>query len=281
MKRFLLIILALMSAVSLLPANPVLTAKEETAIETLLETRVAASCLTCNDAVACLSTYRTNHLTAADTAGFSDEAKLILDALVDLDILTYYQVENSKDPRIQQVAEKQYLALQGWMDAHPSETPNKWTYCLAAEAFDWYLAYLPMTQILSKGLLPKQYYQKALEQDPDMAYAHCGLGQWMYYAPVVGGGGGTKNAKAELEKAVKAAKTAPDAFITHLFYSQILYETKDKAGARRELDEAETAYNGSHRLQRFRQMNDAGFSWFEFARDFENNKAKLGAPLVN
>lgn len=264
-----------------LSANPVLSSAEQKAVDDLLEYRIYAATLPFNEAVSALTAYKTKNNTNAKSLGFSEEASLILDALVDLDILPLYQANDSNDPKIKQVAEAQYNKLESWIDSHKGETPNKWTYCLAAEAFDWYLVYLPMTQILSKGLLPKQYYQKALEQDPDMSYAHCGLGQWMYYAPVVGGGGGLKNAAAELSKAVKCAKSDADKFISHLFYSQVLIEQKDKAGAKKELDAAAAISPGSKRLARIKQMNDAGFSWFEFARDFEENRAKLGAPLVN
>lgn len=280
MKRLFLSIILLTCLLTSLAANPVLSSAEQKAIDELLEYRIYAATLPFNEAVNALTEYKTKNNTDAKTFGFSEETSLILDALVNLDILPLYQANNSVDPKIQQIAETQFDRLEGWIDSHEDETPNKWTYCLAAEAFDWYLAYLPVTQILAKGLLPKQYYQKALEQDPDMSYALCGLAQWQYYAPSIGGGG-TKVARSSLEKAVKNAKTDADKFISHLFYSQVLFELKDKKGAEKELAAAEAVSPDNRRLARFRQMNEAGFSWFEFARDFEENRAKLRAPLVN
>lgn len=280
MRRIFVSLLAIILFVPFLAANPSLTSAEQAAIDGLLEYRVYVSTLSADDAIAALNSYRTQNFTQAKTASFSEEAKLILDAFSELDQLVYLQVKNSEDPQIKAIASTQYDKLQAWMDAHPSETPNKWMYCAAAEAFNWYLAYLPMTQILSKGLLPKQYYEKALEQDADMVYALCGLGQWLYYAPALGGGG-NKPAKTQLEHAVKAAKTNADKFTAHMAYSQILFETKDKSGAAKELDAAEAIQNGSKRLARLRQVNNMGMSWFAFSKEFEKNRAKLGAPLVN
>ncbi|MBQ0166693.1 MAG: hypothetical protein KBT02_06290 [Treponema sp.] len=280
MKRLFLRLLVL-SLVTLLPANPSFTAAEQKALDDLFEYRTYITTLSSKDAIAGLDSYRSQNFSASKTAGFSEEAKLVLDAFVDLEKLVYIQTDNSEDPSIKQIADTHYEKLQAWIDAHPSETPNKWTWCAAAEAFNWSLAYLPMTQILTKGLLPKQYYQNAIDMDPELTYALCGLGQWLYFAPAVGGGGGNKNSRATLEKAVKAAKTDADKFIAHLYYSQILYQMNDKSGASKELDAADAIQPGSKRLARFRQVNAKGMSWFEFSRDFEKNRKKLGEPLVN
>lgn len=238
------------------------------------------STLSFQDGLTALSQYKTIHCSSSQASALSEETMLILNAVIDLSTLTFYQTNNSEDPQIQIIAETEYKTLQNWIDSHKNETPNKWTYCLAAEAFDWYLAYLPISQILVKGLLPKNYYLAALEQDPDMSYALCGYAQWLYYAPGMVGGG-IKAARTYCEKAVKTAKTDADGFFSHLFFSQILFEQKDKKGALEHLDAAEAIQPGSRRIIRFRQMNDAGFSWFEFARDFEDNRAKLSEPLVN
>lgn len=260
-------------------ANPSFTSAEEKAINDLLDYRMTVSTLPGDEAVAKLTAYKTKNTEDTETLGFSEEASLVLDSLIQLDILSYYQTVNSTDPRIQATAESQYKKLQAWIDAHKNETPNKWTYCMAAEAFNWYLAYLPLSQILAKGLLPKQYYQKAIAQDPDMTYAYAGLAQWQYFAPVFGGGG-SKESRASFEKAISSAKTDPDKLIAHLFYSQLLFEMKDKAGAEKELAAAEAACPGSMRIERFRQINAINYSWYEFARDFEDNRAKLSQPLV-
>ncbi len=280
MKRLIITVLALLCFVTALSANPTLSQAEQKALDALFEYRMYVTTLSADAAISGLETYRAQNLTSAKTTGFSEEAKLILDAFVELEELVYYQVKNSEDPKIQSVASAQYDKLQAWIDAHPSETPNKWMYCAAAEAFNWYLAYLPVSQILTKGLLPKQYYEKALEQDPDMVYALCGLGQWLFYAPAIGGGG-NKPSKTALEHAAKSAKTNVDKFTAHMTYSQILFETKDKAGASKELDAAEAIQNGSKRIARMRQVNAKGMSWFSFSKEFEANRKKLGEALVN
>lgn len=281
MKRLITSLFILFCFVTALSANPSLSPAEQKALDDLFEYRMYASTLSADAAMSSLDSYRTQNFSAAKTAGFSEEAKLILDAFVDLEKLVYMQTINSEDTSIKAIAEAQYKKLQDWIDAHPSETPNKWTWTAAAEAFNWSLAYLPMTQILSKGLLPKQYYQKAIDMDSEMTYALCGLGQWLYFAPAVGGGGGNKNSRATLEKAVNAAKTNPEKFIAHLYYSQILFQMNDKTGAAKELDIADAIQPGSKRLARFRQVNAKGMSWFEFTRDYEKNRKKLGEPLVN
>lgn len=263
-----------------LSANPTLSRAEQRAIDDVFDFSMQISTLPFQEGLNSLSQYRTVNCSPAKTAGFSEETKLILDAVLDLSALTFYQADNSEDPQIQIIAEKQYKKLQNWIDNHKNETPNKWTYCLAAEAFDWYLVYLPIPQILAKGLLPKTYYLNALEQDPDMSYALCGLAQWLYYAPGIVGGG-KKAACNYLEKSVNTAQTNADRYFSHLFYSQILFELKDTKGADQQLAAAETVQPGSRRITRFRQMNALGYSWFEFARDFEENRAKLSEPLVN
>lgn len=280
MKRTILILFALLGSLSFLTANPVFSTSEQQALDNLFVRRQQVSSLSSTEAISQLESYRILNLTAEKTAGFSEEAKLVLDAFVDLEMLAYKQSINYNDPTIKTTAYDQYLKLQGWLDAHPSETPNKWMYCAAAEAFNWYLAYLPMTQILTKGMLPKEYYEAALEQDPDMSYALCSLGQWLYFAPGIAGGG-TKKAKSMLEKSVKTARTNPEKYITHLIYSQILFQTKDYTGAEKELAAAEAIQPDNTRARRFRQVNAKGFSWFEFSRDFEKNLPELGEPLVN
>lgn len=280
MKRVSLIILALVCFTSLLPANPSFSAAEQKAVDDLLQYRMEVSALHSADAVTGLHNWKAQNLTAAKTAGFSEEAKLILDAMVELEAISYLQCQNCNDTTIKDIAEAQYNALQAWMDAHPSETPNAWTYCMAAEAFNWYLSYLSVAQIMTKGLLPKQYYQKALEVNPGLSYAMVGLAQWQYYAPAISGGGERKS-RTTHENALKAAVTKVDEFTAHLYYSQILFQMKDKAGAERELAAAEAIQPGSMRVARFRQVNAAGFSWYEFTRDYEDNLKTLGAPLVN
>lgn len=280
MKKSFILFLIILSVFSSLSANPSLTEAEQKAIDDLLVFRIQVTVYPADEAILRFDTWKKENLTLTQTASFSNEVKLILDALFELEKLTFYQVIDNTNPAIIETAKQQYNILQEWMDTHPAETPNKWTYCCAAEAFSWYLSSLPLTQILSKGLLPKEYYLEALSQDPDMTYALCGLGQWQYYAPAIGGGG-KKASKASFEHALKGARSPVDNFLAHLFYSQLLFEMKDKTGAARELDASEAIIPGSRRAERFRQLNAEGISWYEFARNFEDNKAKLSSPLVN
>jgi hypothetical protein len=257
-------------------ADAKISDKAQAEIDAFMSFRMNLSlCSTPEEALSRIDSYHNAHFTAIQTASFTDEEKLILENFEVLEIYNYMRQIKGKEPDIKNLIHLQYQKNDKWFPAHKNETVNKWLYCTAADMLSCNLSYASVTTIMHDGLAVKTYYEKAIEQDPNMSYALTNIAQWYYYAPSVGGGSKAK-AKNCFELAVAGARTNAEKYYAKIFLSQYLFEDaamREKSSAL--LAEADSFQPGGHYVAWLRRINKAGFSLYYY------NVHKLGPADVD
>ncbi len=250
--------------------------KAQTEIDGFMTLRMnLAACKTPEEALSEIDSYHALHFTGADLTSFTGEEKLILENFEVLEIYNYMRKMKGKESEIKGLIRSQYEKNNDWLSAHKNETISKWLYCTAADMLSCNLSYASVTAIMHDGLAVKTYYEKALEQDPDMSYALTNIAQWYYYAPAFGGGSKSK-ARSCFEQAVAHARTNAEIYYAKIFLSQYLFENEAQRGKSATLlADADAFQPGGHYVEWLRKINKAGFSLYYY------NVHKLGPADVD
>lgn len=261
---------------SALSAAAKISDKAQAEIDAFMTLRMnLAVCETPEEALSEIDSYNAQHFTGADFASFTGEEKLILENFKVLEIYNYMRGIKGKESEIKGLIRSQYDKNDDWFSSHKNETINKWLYCTAADMLSCNLSYASVTTIMHDGLAVKTYYEKALEQDPDMSYALTNIAQWYYYAPSFGGGSKSK-ARSCFERAVAHARTNAEIYYAKIFLSQYLFEDESLRGKSATLlADADAFQPGGHYVEWLRKINKAGFSLYYY------NVHKLGPADVD
>ena len=115
------------------------------------------------------------------------------------------------------------------------------------------------------GMRVKGLYAAALKKNPVLWNANTGMGQWLYYAPGIFGGGLKKAAKY-FQAAYDGATDDCDRFFTSVYLSQIHFEQGDTAKCAKYLAEAEAICPESHHVKNVKRQNAKGRSLFYYNR---------------
>lgn len=211
-----------------------------------------------NAAAAKVKAYKSNH----PYSDFSTQEKLIIDTFILLEEYNYTWEDKANDARLQKVLMAQIEKNEAYIAANEGNTSG-WLYTITADCFSCYMSYNPISGALKYGLKLKKYYETCLKLDPDNSMNLTHLAQWYYWAPVVNGGS-IKKAISYCQSGVEKAKTPADKFYAEILLSQILYENKDKTGAKSHLAKAKTYCPNSEYVKELEKINDSGYSLFSY-----------------
>ncbi len=117
-----------------------------------------------------------------------------------------------------------------------------------------------------RGYSVKTHYEDAIEGNTNIWAAHTGLAQWYFYAPGICGGSNKKAGK-HFKAAVDCSKTDADKFYTYIYYSQFLFEDKQKDLAADYLNKAEKLFPGNRLTKQIKELNAKNVSFLQYNRE--------------
>lgn len=116
------------------------------------------------------------------------------------------------------------------------------------------------------GFRVKKYYEKALEINPNRTFARVNLGNWLFYAPFVAGGGKSR-AQTQYNLALASALSPGEKYAAYIGVSQINYELGNTAIAEEYLQKAYDLSVGHSELDKISRCNEKGYSNFQYLRN--------------
>ncbi len=194
-----------------------------------------------------------------------EQEKLIFDSFYVMERHHYMYDEVDKRPflcdamKLQMEKNETYLSkLKG------KETANKWLYVLTGDVTSCYMTF-SLSATLRYGFRVKELYEKALKLDSGLSYALTNLGQWMFYAPKIFGGGKKKALKC-FSHAVESSRNDGEQFFSDIYMSQYYFDRKEM-GLSKEFLEKASAYNQDSRyVEQIKMLNENGWSLFYYNR---------------
>ena len=151
------------------------------------------------------------------------------------------------------------------IDERKKDRLSEWLYLLTGDVTSYYMT-RSVTATFLYGMRVKKYYEKVLEINPNRPSARVNLGNWLFYAPVVVGGGKEK-AKTQYNIAAVSAVIPGEKYMAYIGVSQINYESKNFAVAKEYLQKAADLNLGRSELDTIARCNAKGYSNFQYLRN--------------
>ncbi len=150
------------------------------------------------------------------------------------------------------------------MEERKTSDLNKWFYVTTADVTSYYMT----RSILASfywGFKVKDWHKKALEKDEYMASANACLGNWNFYAPPPIGS--NRKARNYYRNGLQGARTPGEKYMVYTYYSQFLYEMKEKEECGKYLELAYSLNLGTKELDLMKKCNDEGISYLQYMRN--------------
>lgn len=199
-------------------------------------------------------------------ASFTDEENLVMDNFIEMERYNYLRYGSEDEKKTIKDALKSLRLKNAQMVENLNRVgkdASKWLLCTAGDVTSCYISF-SMADVIKYGLGIKKLYQKAVaDGDEAFSYGLTNIAQWYYWAPKINGGSKEKAAEY-FEKAVKEARNKAEKFYAETFWSQWLFESGDKEGAKAALNRAEDICPMSNRIKAMRLANENGLSFFEW-----------------
>ncbi len=195
-----------------------------------------------------------------------EQEKLILESVYLMERYHYKFDPNKNRAELRALFKSQMQKNEELLDSLPKgENANKWLYLFTGDVTSFYMTRsLPAT--LRYGMHVKKLYQKALELDAGFTFANLNLGNWIFYAPKIVGGGLNKS-QVWFQTAFDNARTAGEQYAAALQLSQFWFEKQEPDKCREYLAVAERLIPGSKEVARTRKVNNFGISLFQYNRN--------------
>lgn len=195
----------------------------------------------------------------------SDEGKLIIENFIVMERYNYlYEIPHRKN-EVRDFLKVQLEKIESFCKENDEKTLSKWIFVTRGDITSCYMGF-SSSDVIKYGLTIKPLYQKALDLDANFCYALMNMGQWHYYAPAIAGGG-KKKARAYFEKAYNEARTPAEKYYASLFYSQVLFELKEKDKAKSLMEECLSCCPKSKYAALIISANASGKSLYQYNKD--------------
>ena len=244
-------------------SNATLTPYEQSCIDKMMAFRVSICALDPSQALAKVDSYRAKVLSSEECTKISEETQLILDTFLVLESFNYIYERNQTDPRLKTLILAQYDKLNAYIEKNKDSTINKWLYCIAGDAISCTMGFVSTSEAMKRGLTIKDYYLKALEQDPNFSMALVNVGQWFFQAPAIGGGSKQK-ARSYFERALKASRNNAESYYAKAMLSQCKFSDGEKDAAAELLEQALSLAPGSRLILKMKEVNSVGENYFYY-----------------
>ncbi len=142
---------------------------------------------------------------------------------------------------------------------------SKWMYLCTGDIMSAYMTRsVPAT--LHYGFKVKKFYERALEISPTFTNANVNIGNWLYYAPRIAGGGMSK-AEKRYKFALDGARNNGERYYALLHLSQYYYSNGNKNDAQKYLDEASNLISDGKEVAIIKKLNQNGMHLFQYYRN--------------
>lgn len=279
MKKTILLSLLIIFGLLFFPislfADNLLSNQDLDAIKKFMNYRPELTAKSPEEALVLIENYRNEVLSDSNKANYSEQGNLILDTLLVLERFNYLYEINEKHPELADLVIPHNKMLEKWINNHKAEEISSWLYVTAGDLLSCSMGLYSIPKAMEIGLVIKDYYEIALEKNPNMAYGNLNMAQWYFHAPAIGGGS-KKKADELFQVALKNAFGKGEEFYVNMVYSQFLLDQKNKAGASSYFEKAYTIQPDSKKLQFIKLLNDNGYTLFYYTLNREKVEKKLG-----
>ena len=199
---------------------------------------------------------------AIDSTFSQEEDRLVLVNFIVMEKYNFLRKQKGTKDQLKKLLKELKERNEAWFKNNPDKKAGKWLLATSADVTSCYMSY-SLSEVIKSGMSLRDKYKSAVALAPDFSYGWNNLGQWYYWAPGVNGGSDKKAGEA-FEAAVKCAKTKAEKFFACVFYSQFLFEKKDKQRSANFLDQAEEQDPQNPYIAFMRKINADGDSFFEW-----------------
>ncbi len=194
-----------------------------------------------------------------------EQEKLIWESEFAMERYVYKFDLDKGQKNIRIMLREQMKRNEAWLKDHEAtDGANKWLYVLTGDVTSCYMTFSVAVTLL-KGLWVRELYEKAVEQDPLFQQANTNLGQWLFYAPGIFGGG-KKKALARFQQAYDGARTEVEQYFAGVYLSQGLLENKESALSSQYLSKSDKMNPNSKWIATIKRINAQNISLFKYNR---------------
>ena len=196
---------------------------------------------------------------------FTQEENLIVENFILIEKYNCLSKMGTSSKILREMMKAQKEVLEAYFKKSPRKQANKWLVCTYGDVLANFMAF-SVGDVLKCGLTVKDCYDSVIEEDPNFSYGLTDAAQWYYWAPVINGGS-KKKAGQYFERALASARNNGEKFFAELFYSQLLFETKQPDQSSIHLDKAGKLCPGSKTVEEVKILNAKGKSLFADSKE--------------
>lgn len=200
-------------------------------------------------------------------ASLNEELKLTIDNMLTAELCGFYIEKDMTKEKIEElrpVVMTLYEKNLEWKKNHSFESLNPYYIISVFDITNDAMAYLPKNQLSKVMKQSKQEYEMLAEQHPEFSLGLMNIGMFYYFMPGIIGGNKAKG-RQYLADAVVYAVNDYEVFNTCIMFSQILYEEKKIEDAEKCFSRAEKLVPDSKYVKLIKDVNNAGYSFFDYA----------------
>jgi tetratricopeptide (TPR) repeat protein len=274
-KKVISVVFISISTIFFINAKQVLTNQEQQAIDDFLIFKLELTIVTNEDTLTRIENYK-NQIFKKNYSNYSKEVQLILDNFILMEKFSYLYFHEANECTLKNIIIPQKEINDNWFSSHNRSTINKWLYSTSADVFSWSLQFLSKSDVFKYAVTAQDYYKEALKNDPNMAFALFGIGQWNIYVPTVFGGGKNK-AISQFKQTVEVSRNRSEKFYSYVLLSQAYFDKDNKKQASITLEKALKLVPNSSYVHFMQLLNQENSSYFEYM----TNKTSLENKVSN
>ena len=205
---------------------------------------------------------------------YSNDIRLAVENILMQEKFNYMYAKNSKDKNAENLLMAQYKNIKDYAENHPLEKQNKYLLVTSGDIISSSLQYMTLSKAMNEGMTIKKYYEAALLQDKEFSYCLANMGQWLYHAPAIAGGG-KKIGLEYFYKADENAKSAYEIYYANLLISQVEFENKNTQAYKSSFEKCATVSSPNAYVDFLSVINNAGYSLFYYILNKEKVEKEL------
>lgn len=265
-RRFFSFLLIFSFACALLSAEDVISSYTRQKVEEFVTARVSIKDDSYDVALKKISEIRDAALAELPSHAVDfEQEQCILETLYFTEIYEHSLVSIGNQKELRKKMKELMKRTVKCIDSRKKGKISDWLCLMAGDATSYYMT-RSVTATFLYGFKVKKYYEKSLEINPNRASARVNLGNWLFYAPQVAGGGKNK-AQTQYNIASASASIPGEKYMAYIGVSQINYENKKYDVAKEYLQKATDLNLGHSELDTIKKCNARGYSNFQYLRN--------------
>lgn len=203
--------------------------------------------------------------TKSQVEKLSEEERLVVESYIVNEKFGVIYEDKSKRDSLKEMMKTHFDKMEKFCEGKENSDLSSWFLVSRGDVTSCYMVF-SAKDVMKYGMAVKPMYETAIEKDPDFFLPYMNLSQWYYYAPGIAGGSKKKGVSL-CKEAYELSKTVPEKYYTSIFYSQMLFENKQKDEAAKILLEAEKCFPESTMVKIIKEQNAKGKSLFEYNKE--------------